>query len=451
MDLLHGKIKQIYFKYLAAAFGSALITSIYGLVDMAMVGQYHGPVGTSSLAVVQPVWNIIYSLGLLAGVGGSVIFSSIRGNGNADKQESNEYFCASLIGAAVLSVLVWIGIAVFSAPILTFFGADRDMLPMAQEYLKPIKPVIPCFLFNQMLAAFLRNDNRPGLATAGVLAGGIFNVLGDWFFVFYLDLGIWGAGFATALGSVISLAVILTHFLSKRNTLKFTRVTKLFYKLKKIFVTGFSTFFIDIAMGILTVLFNRQIMKYLGADALSVYGIIINISTFVQCCAYSVGQAAQPILSLNFGAGNWDRIKESLKWALIATAVLSVFWTVFSLAAPTLYVSIFMSPTEAILRIAPAIIRSYSVSFLLLPFNIFCTYYFQSILREDLSFVISIMRGCVVSGTLIMTLPAFGNANLLWFAMPVTELVTAVYGAVSMITCSRPRSEVRLHKEIDGE
>ena len=81
MDFLNGKIKTLYFKYLAAAFGSALVTSIYSIVDMAMVGKYHGPAGTAALAVVAPVWNIIYSLGLLMGIGGSVLFSTIRGKG----------------------------------------------------------------------------------------------------------------------------------------------------------------------------------------------------------------------------------------------------------------------------------------------------------------------------------------------------------------------------------
>lgn len=92
MDFLNGKIKTLYFKYLAAAFGSALVTSIYSIVDMAMVGKYHGPAGTAALAVVAPVWNIIYSLGLLMGIGGSVLFSTIRGKGEGETRRSNEYF-----------------------------------------------------------------------------------------------------------------------------------------------------------------------------------------------------------------------------------------------------------------------------------------------------------------------------------------------------------------------
>ena len=353
MDFLNGNIKPMYFKYLSAAFGSAMISSVYSIVDTAMVGQYHGPQGTAALAVVAPVWNIIYSLGLLVGIGGSVIFSTRRGSGKSDGSE-HQYFTAAVIGAVILSMLAWVGIICFERPILTFFGADEALLALAQSYMRPIQYVFPLFLFNQLLAAFLRNDNAPGLATLGVLSGGIFNIFGDYFFVFPCDMGIYGAGLATAIGAGISFLVILTHFFSRKNTLRLIKPETLLRRLQEIAVTGFSTFFIDVAMGILTVLFNRQIMQYLGASALAIYGPIIQVSTFVQCCAYSVGQASQPIISTNFGAGKGERIKETLRLALWTTGFFGVFWTVLSMAFPNAYIRIFMTPTPEILDMAPA-------------------------------------------------------------------------------------------------
>ena len=428
MNFLKGNIKSIYFKYLSAAFGSAMITSVYSIVDTAMVGQYHGPQGTAALAVVAPVWNIIYSLGLLMGIGGSVIFSTKRGSKRCGGNE-NQYFTSAVIGAVILSLLAWMGVMCFERPILTFFGADEALLVMAQEYMRPIQYVFPLFLFNQMLAAFLRNDGNPGLATLGVLSGGIFNVFGDYFFVFTCDMGIYGAGLATAIGSGISFLVILTHFFSRKNTLRLIKPEKLMYKLREITVTGFSTFFIDVAMGILTVLFNRQIMKYLGANALAIYGPIIQISTFVQCCAYSVGQASQPIVSTNFGAGKGERIRETLRLALWTTVFFGVFWTALSMACPNIYIHIFMTPTPEILDMAPAIVRTYALSFLLLPFNIFSTYYFQAILKPEAAFLVSVARGLVISGILIMVLPALVSADAIWFAMPITELLVMFYAA----------------------
>lgn len=436
MNLLTDNIKTVYFKYLATAFGSTLISSIYGIVDMAMVGQYHGPDGSAALAVFAPLWNIIYSFGLLAGIGGSVLFSNIRGKARDNEKESNEYFTAAIICGGILTAIALITILCFNEPLLVFFGADETLLPLAQDYLQPIKFTIPFFIFNQLLAAFLRNDGNPGLATAAVLFGGIFNVFGDWFFVFALDMGIFGAGLATAIGSVLSLLPMLTHFISRKNTLRFVKPTALLDKLKGIAITGFPTCITDIAMGVMTILFNRQIMRYLGTDALSVYGVIVNISTFVQCCAYSVGQASQPIFSINFGAKKADRIRRCLKYAIYTTTAFGLFWTVLSLTAPNMYVHIFMSPTKEVLNIAPSIIRAYSISFLLLPLNVFSTYYFQALMRPRISFVISIARGCILSGALILLLPVIAGAESIWFAMLITEIIVAVFAVIWIIKCT---------------
>lgn len=437
MNFLKDRIRPIYFKYLTAAFGSALISSIYGVVDAAMVGQYQGPSGTAALAVVAPVWNIIYSLGLLTGIGGSVLFSTMRGESSENEKKSNEYFTAAVIGTAMLALLTWAAVIFFDRQLLTLFGAEETLLPFARAYMLPIKFVVPSFLLTQMIAAFLRNDGAPTLATKAVLFGGIFNVFGDYFFVFTLDMGIMGAGIATAMGSVFSLIVMLTHFFKKENTLHLVKPTGLLKKLGAIGATGFSTFFIDVAMGILTIIFNRQILSYLGTDALSVYGIIINISTFVQCCAYSIGQASQPIISVNYGAGERRRIGETLKYALGTAAVFGVVWMLAAELVPNAFVRIFMTPTDGILRIAPQIIRRYGLSFILLPFNIFSTYYFQAMLKPSTAFAVSVGRGAIISGALIYLLPAVAGADSIWFAMPITELVVAIFVALMMQRCQR--------------
>lgn len=400
---------------------------------MAMVGQYHGPEGSAALAVVAPVWNIIYSLGLLMGIGGSVLFSTVRGRADGSIGESNEYFTASVIGSVILAGAIWLIIIFFDRNLMVIFGAQGNTLTLAREYVLPIKAAIPFFLFNQMLSAYLRNDKNPALATGAVLAGGIFNIFGDYFFVFTCDMGAFGAGLATAIGSALSFLVMLSHFFTKKNTLRLVRPEGLVRKLKEITATGFSTFFIDVAMGILTILFNRQIMVYLGTNALSVYGVIVNISTFVQCCAYSVGQASQPIISTNFGAGRGDRIRETLKYTLGTVAVFSIFWTVVTMALPNVFIRIFMSPTPEVLEIAPGIMRCYGISFLLLPLNVFSTYYFQALMKPKTAFIASVARGLVISGVLIYLLPAVFSGNAIWFAMPVTELAVAVYVTRQMI------------------
>ena len=350
----------------------------------------------------------------------------VRLNSFSEAAEEN-YISQSAISQQIQALERELGFKLLERRNRTF-----DLTPAGEYFYQ--KSLVLTADFERMcgVAAFLRNDGDPGLATLGVLSGGIFNVFGDYFFVFTCDMGIYGAGLATAIGSGISFAVMLTHFARRRNTLRLVRTEGLFTKLREISVTGFSTFFIDVAMGILTVLFNRQIMKYLGANALAIYGPIIQVSTFVQCCAYSVGQAAQPIISTNYGAGKGERIKETLHLALLTTVFFGVFWTGLSMACPNVYIRIFMAPTPEILDMAPAIIRTYALSFLLLPFNIFSTYYFQAIMKPRAAFIVSVSRGLVISGILIMLLPVVTGADSLWFAMPVTELAVMLYAASAM-------------------
>ena len=425
MDVLQEKVGSLYLKFLAAAFGSALITSIYGLVDMAMVGQYHGPVGVAAMAVIAPIWNIIYSLGLLVGIGASVLYSIEKGR-NTQTDKANGYFTAAIFWGIIIALLAWIGLWIFEKPLLQFFGADETLLQLSSKYVFWIKLCVPVFLFSQILSAFLRNDSNPALATKAVLAGGIANVLGDYVFVFQCDMGISGAGLATALGAILSVIVMSSHFLSSKNTLKIHWTGISLKGFSKIVKTGFSTFFIDIAMGILSILFNRQIMSYLNTDALAVYGVIINISTFVQCCAYGVGQASQPILSQNYGAAFYSHIKQLVRYNVWTSAVISIIWLILTMAVPNAFIYLFMSPTQSVLEIAPFIIRCYSLSFLFLPLNIYATYYFQSVMEPMMSFVVSVTRGMLLSGALILCLPILFHGQGLWFAMPITECIVSI-------------------------
>ena len=422
MNLLKDNVKKIYFRYLLAAFGSSLISTIYGFVDTIVIGKYEGPIGSSAMAVIAPIWNIIFSLGLLLGIGGSVYFSNIKANTNKTEDE-NEYFTIAIIGAIILSVLCIFLFITFEDRILYLFGANSEILPLCKEYLLPIKFVIPTYIFTQILAAFLRNDNDPALATKAVLFGGIFNVFGDIYFVFGLKLGMFGAGLATAIGNTISLLTMCAHFFSSMNSLHFVKVNHMFIKAKNIITTGFSSFFVDVAMGIVTALINNQIMNYMNSNALAVYSIIVNISTCVQCCGYSVGQASQPIISANLGARQHNRIHETFKYATIASFGFSLVWVALTMLFPTQIVSLLMKATEEVLQITPHIIRLYSLSFILLPFNVFTTYYFQSIMKPSIAFAISLARGAIISGILIMILPSIIGETGIWIAMPITELI----------------------------
>ena len=416
MNLIKDDIKKLYLRFLISSFGSALITSIYGVVDAMVVGQYYGPIGSSSLGVIAPIWNIIYSLGLLVGIGGSILFS-VNKNKN-EKIDGN--------------TLLWILLFVIEEPMLYFFGADEELIVLCKEYLLPVKFTAPIFVFSQIFSAFLRNDNDPKLATIAVIIGGIFNIFFDWFLVFYCNMGIIGAGIATCGCAFVSVLVMSIHFFKKNNTLKLTFKNNIFVHFKNIIINGFSTFIIDLAMGILTIFFNRQIIKYFDYNALSVYAVIINIATFVQCCGYGIGQASQPLLSENFGAKKYKRVNKTLLYGIITSFVVGLIWIILCQTIPQGFIKFFMTPTEEVLKIGPNIIRLYSIAFILLPFNVFSTYYFQSILKPYISLIISLARGFVLSGILLYSF-AFINKNLIWISFPVSELLVFIYVVINII------------------
>ncbi len=431
MDILKDKVKPLYFNYLIAASGSAMVGSIFAMVDAMMVGKYHGPTGNAALAVFNPLWTIIFCLGLIAGVGGSVLFATCRGKG--DEKNAQQYFTLSIIYGIVLSVIAMIVIGLFNEPLLCFFGADDELLILAQKYLTPIYFAIPFCLFSNILSAYLRNDGNPKLATVAVIVGGIFNMFGDYFCVFTLNMGIFGAGLATAIGQCLSTLIMLSHFWRKKNTLRFVKPTQILRKIGSITANGFSTGINDLAMGIIGICFNRQIMAHLGSDALAVYGVITQVTTFAQCIAYGTGQAAQPIISQNYGAGQYSRIKECLKYGLYTCAGFGVFWTMAMMLAPNLIVNLFMNPTPSVMEIAPRILRIYGISYLLLPFNVFATYYFQAIMKSHISVIASLARGLVISGATIMLLPLIFDPNSIWFAMLVTEITVGLFGLYYMV------------------
>lgn len=442
MDLLTCDVKKTYLKFFFATFGSALIASIYALVDMAMVGQYYGPIGTSAIAIVSPIWNIIYSLGLLIGIGASILYSVCKGE---KKDNPNIYFSSAIVYGIIVSILLYIVIWLKEDSLLKFFGGTDETIPLAKKYMLPIKYSIPLFVFAQILSSFLRNDNAPRLATIGVVIGGVFNIFGDYLLVFTFDLGIIGAGIATCLCSFVSLIVMSTHFLNKNNSLMIFINGEVFKPIFKIFINGFPSFIIDLSMGILTIIYNRQIIKYFDNDVLSIYGIIINISTLVQCCSYGIGEASQPLVSQNFGAKKYDRINKVLKYLIVTSFIVGGVWVAISLAMPNVLVRIFMKPTDRVLMLAPKIIRLYSISFILLPLNVASMFYFQSILKSKISLIISLARGVFISGILLLVLPLI-NKELIWITMVLTETIVSIFVFLILFI-----SEKQFKKQIDKE
>lgn len=270
-----------------------MLASVYSLVDMAMVGQYQGPDGAAALAVVAPVWNIIYSLGLLTGIGGSVLSSTHRGQGK--RRQANQAFTVALGFTVILAAASWLGLIFFEVPLLRFFGGDEALIPLARDLFVPgevLGALLPLYpdaggLSPQRWAA--GPGHRRGPVRGRVQrAGGLL-------FCLCPGLGYHGGGHCHLPGGGNFLPGDAHPFPFSQEYPSAGAGQGMDQADGPDWRDRVFRVFADIAMGILTILFNRQIMHFLGTDALAVYGVLVNVSTLVQCCAYSVGQASQPL------------------------------------------------------------------------------------------------------------------------------------------------------------
>lgn len=427
MDILNDNPKKLFFKYLTAAFGSSLIMSVYSLVDTIVIGHYVGPDGTAAVAAFMPMWTIMFAFGLLFGIGGSVLMAQQRGAGN--KKYGDTFYTMSIIGGVIISLIIFAVYNLCPEQLIYLFGGRGDVLALALQYEKWIAICSPLFVMGQILIPFIRNDGHPGYTTVAVMAGGIFNVFGDLFFVYGCNMGILGAGLATALGQLISFVILLVYLFRKKCNLKFVPLkwNESFAHTRKIVKMGGSNFIIDIAVGILAIMFNNQIVTYMGSSALAVYGVISSVATIMQTLGYAIGESAQAILSANFGAGKKKRVLTVFRYGIIVSFIVGIIGFLIFEAMPELIVKIYMNATAEVSLMAPAIMRTYAFAFLLLVFNVFCTYYFQSVARPGISMSISLLRGILINGLLIYLLPVLFGAEAIWLAIPISETVVGLY------------------------
>ena len=423
MDLLESPIQKLYRSFLVPSLFSAVVTSVYGFVDMIAIGRGIGPEGTAAISIATPILGIISFFGILCGVGGSVYLGKARGEGAVEK--SNAYFSASLFLVIVVTILAWVGFIVFSKPIYQFFGATENLMPYVQEYTNCIVWTMPFFILSAYLSNIVRSDGAPNKVMAAVMIGGVFNIFGDWYFVFPMRWGMFGAAFATVLGMIIQFTILCSHFLRKNCGLKIVKPFRMLRALRNILFTGFSSSTVSISLSILTVILNKQVMRYGGETALAVFGVAVTFFLLFQSLFAGVGQAIQPIVSTNFGAGFRQRIRQVDKLSLVTAFFMGAVFTLIGELFPLQTIRLFIDATPEILEITPKIFRIYFLSFLLMGVDIQSIYYFQSILKAKLATVLALLRGLLFSGILVYLLPLLWGLDGVWWGMGIAEFLVA--------------------------
>lgn len=425
-DFLNKPVKQVFMRYLIPSVFATMVTSIYVLADTIIVGKGIGTIAVAALNIVLPLYNIFFGLGLLFGVGGSVLMSILRGEG--DEKGSNAYFSTSLVAMCVVLALSLAFFTAFMEKIALVFGGTPETMPYIMDYMPYIVWGMGLFFFSSYLQTFIRNDGAPRLAMYAVVSGGVANIILDYVFVYNFNMGMAGAAIATVMGSGLTVVILLTHFFTKKNNLHFSLKGVRPSFIKNIILNGFASFLIEVASGVTIFVFNIQLLKYAGNTGVSVYSIISNTAIVVVCLCKGINQAAQPLLSTNYGAGLYERTDKIRSLAVKVSIIICAVPVILGLVVPDFFTYIFINPDSAILSMSASAIRIYFVGFMMLGINMVFICYFQAILKNGYSMIICLMRGLILVVAFAYIFPLFMDVTGIWLAVPAAETITMLFG-----------------------
>lgn len=425
-DFLNKPVKQVFMRYLVPSVFATMVTSIYVLADTIIVGKGIGTIAVAALNIVLPLYNIFFGLGLLFGVGGSVLMSILRGEG--DEKGSNAYFSTSLVAMCVVLALSLAFFTAFMEEIALVFGGTPETMPYIMDYMPYIVWGMGLFFFSSYLQTFIRNDGAPRLAMYAVVSGGVANIILDYVFVYNFNMGMAGAAIATVMGSGLTVVILLTHFFTKKNNLHFSLKGVRPSFIKNIILNGFASFLIEVASGVTIFVFNIQLLKYAGNTGVSVYSIISNTAIVVVCICKGINQAAQPLLSTNYGAGLYERTDKIRSLAVKVSIIICAVPVILGLVVPDFFTYIFINPDSAILSMSASAIRIYFVGFMMLGINMVFICYFQAILKNGYSMIICLMRGLILVVAFAYIFPLFMDVTGIWLAVPAAETITMLFG-----------------------
>ncbi len=405
-----------------------IFTSIYGIVDGIFVSNLVGSDSFAAVNLTVPILMIMASVGFMFGTGGSALVSKILGEG--DKEKANELFSMLTYLLVAIGVVFTIGGLILLRPVASLLKAEGDILEDCVIYGSTLMFSMIPFLLQHYFQSFLIVAEKPNMGLVVSLCAGITNIVLDFLFIYVFKMGLFGAAIATAISECVGGIVPLTFFIvSKDSPLKLRKAK---FDGKAVFQTctnGSSEMLTHISLSAVNMLYNFQLMKFIGSDGVVAYGIIMYVSfTFISAfLGYSIGSA--PIVSYHYGAGNVDELKNLLKKSLRLVIGASVVLTILAELASKLLASIFVSYDPNLLELTTRAIQIYSISFLFSGFSIYASSFFTALNNGVVSAIISFLRTLVFEVVAILVLPLILGLNGIWLAVVIAELAAVILSA----------------------
>ncbi len=430
-------------KFVMPSIFMMIFTSIYGVVDGIFISNFAGQTAFAGANIIMPFIMALGAIGFMLGTGGSAIVAKTLGEGEPEKAQ--KYFTFLVIATVVAGVLVASLGEIFLRPICILLGSSEEMLPYSIDYARIVLIGIPFFMLQNIFQTFFATAGKPKLGFMITVAAGVTNMVLDALFVGLFKWGVQGAAAATTLSECVGGVVPIFFFARKNSTaLRFVK-TRFYGKvLLKACTNGCSELIGNISGSVVSMLYNAQLMKYVGESGVSAYGVLmyVNFIFIAVFIGYSVGTA--PIVGFNFGARNKHELKNVFKKSMMFMLVAGIAMCVAAeLLAPVL-ASIFASNDINVYNLTCRAFFFYGFVFLFAGFNIFTSAFFTALSNGVISLVVSLLRTLAFQATCILTLPVlFGNIGWssidgIWIAALISDVLALLVNVV-FIMCNRKK------------
>lgn len=421
-----------YSKLLRFVFPSIIMmvfTSIYGVVDGLFVSNFAGKTAFASINLVMPFVMILGGIGFMIGTGGTALVSKVLGEGK--KEKANEIFTMMIIFTLLLGALLSV-IGVISMPwVAKFLGATEEMMADCVLYGRIVTGFTVAFMLQNVFQSFLIAAEKPKLGLLATVLAGITNMALDAIFIIVFKWGVAGAAIATGLSQCVGGIFPLIYFLRKNSSL--LRLTKTKLEIKPILNAcgnGSSELMSNISSSVVSMIYNFQLMKYVGENGVSAYGVLMYVQfIFVAIyIGYAIGCA--PITGYHFGARNHNELKNMLRKSSFLSAVSGVVLTILAIALSSPLAKLFVGYDKELYELTRHAFRLFAYSFLLAGFNIFTSSFFTALNNGAVSAAISFMRTLIFQTSSVLILPIFLGVDGIWWAITVAEFFAFILSLI---------------------
>lgn len=413
--------------------GMMLATSIYTIVDGFFVSNFAGGTAFAAMNVIWPPLAITAALGLMIGTGGSALISKTFGQGDDDRARA--IFTMLVRFSVLVGIICTTLILVFMKPLVILLGAEGEMIGYAVLYGRIVGLSLPFFILQMAFQSFYMTAEKPQLGTLMSIICGVANIGLDALLVAGFGMGLAGAAIATSVTISLSGIFPLAWFASKKNTthLRFVRAASDWKAIGSACTNGLSEYVGNIALNVISICYNLQLMKYIGENGVSAYGIIMYIGFIFAAIFIGYNISISQVIAFNYGARNSAEIKSLLRKSIALIGIFGVIITLISEVAALPVARIFVGFDEELCRLTAHATRIYMLSFLICGLNMFASAWFTALGNGIISAFGAFTRTLVFELAAIFILPAIFGIEGIWCAVSVAEVLTLILSAILIL------------------